>query len=129
MSAVADRVKQPRGGGDGQLAEATVKLRVRDRMVHPAAEGAALRNALVASFPGVSRIALTDYKVRILDGSAGTRAVTRVLIDFTDGDRGWSTVGASVSILEATWTALADGIEFGIASAAQSTARILETHA
>jgi 2-isopropylmalate synthase len=105
-------------------AEATVKLRVGDRVIHTAAEGegpvhaldAALRKALVPSFPGVARIALADYKVRILDGSAGTRAVTRVLIDFTDGEAGWSTVGASASILEATWAALADGIEFGIST-------------
>jgi len=105
-------------------AEATVKLRVGDRVIHTAAEGegpvhaldAALRKALVPAFPAVARIALADYKVRILDGSAGTRAVTRVLIDFTDGEVGWSTVGASASILEATWAALADGIEFGIST-------------
>jgi 2-isopropylmalate synthase len=125
------------GSGAGPAAEATVKLRVRDRVVHTAAEGegpvhaldAALRKALVPSFPGVARIALADYKVRILDGNAGTRAVTRVLIDFTDGDHGWSTVGASVSILEATWAALADGIEFGIANAAKVAAHLTELHA
>jgi 2-isopropylmalate synthase len=118
------------GGDTAPAAEATVKLRVGGRVVHTAAEGdgpvhaldAALRKALVPSFPGVARIALADYKVRILDGSAGTRAVTRVLIDFTDGEHGWSTVGASPSILEATWTALADGIEFGIATAARPAA-------
>jgi 2-isopropylmalate synthase len=125
-----------RGGHEPACAEATVKLRVRDRVVHTAAEGdgpvhaldAALRKALVLSFPRVARIALADYKVRILDGSAGTRAVTRVLIDFTDGVHGWSTVGASASILEATWTALADGIEFGIATAAQPAAPCMEAH-
>jgi 2-isopropylmalate synthase len=125
------------GGADPVAAEATVKLRVRDRLVHTAAEGegpvhaldAALRKALVLSYPRVARIALADYKVRILDGSAGTRAVTRVLIDFTDGVHGWSTVGASASILEATWTALADGIEFGIASAAHPAAKVMEAHA
>jgi 2-isopropylmalate synthase len=124
------------GGAAGPAAEATVKLRLGDRVVHTAAEGegpvhaldAALRKALVATFPGVAQLALADYKVRILDGSAGTRAVTRVLIDFTDGDHRWSTVGASASILEATWTALADGIEFGIATAAQPAARLLEAH-
>src|SRR4029079_9471524 len=118
-------------------AEATVKLRVRERVVHTAAEGegpvhaldAALRKALVPSFPGVARIALADYKVRILDGNAGTRAVTRVLIDFSDGDHGWSTVGASASILEATWTAIAAGIEFGIATAARPAEQLLETRA
>jgi len=113
-----------------------VKLRIGERLVHTAAEGdgpvhaldAALRKALVPAFPGVARIALADYKVRILDGRAGTRAVTRVLVDFTDGERGWSTVGASASILEATWAALADGIEYGIGTAAQPAAH-LEAHA
>ena len=122
---------------DGHTAEATVKLRISGRVIHTAAEGdgpvhaldAALRKALVPSFPGVADIALADYKVRILDGSSGTRAVTRVLIDFTDGERGWSTVGASASILEATWTALTDGIEFGIATAAKPAAHLTELHA
>jgi 2-isopropylmalate synthase len=131
------RVLSRGGGREPACAEATVKLRVRERVVHTAAEGdgpvhaldAALRKALVLSFPRVARIALADYKVRILDGSAGTRAVTRVLIDFTDGVHGWSTVGASASILEATWTALADGIEFGIATAAQPAAQVMEVHA
>jgi len=121
----------------GHTAEATVKLQIAGRVIHTAAEGdgpvhaldAALRKALLPSFPGVADIALADYKVRILDGSAGTSAVTRVLIDFTDGERGWSTVGASASILEATWTALADGIEFGIATAAQPAAHRTELHA
>jgi 2-isopropylmalate synthase len=83
----------------------------------------------VPSFPGAARIALADYKVRILDGNAGTRAVTRVLIDFTDGEHGWSTVGASASIIEATWAALADGIEFGIGTAALPAAHLTEAHA
>ena len=125
------------GGDGGAAAEATVKLRIGERVIHTAAEGegpvhaldAALRKALVATYPEVARIALADYKVRILDGHAGTRAVTRVLIDFTDGDHGWSTVGASASILEATWTALADGIEFGIATAARPAAQLLEARA
>ncbi len=82
------------------------------------------------TFPVVARIALADYKVRILDGHAGTKAVTRVLIDFTDGDRGWSTVGASASILEATWTALTDGIEHGIATATPHASQLVtEAHA
>jgi 2-isopropylmalate synthase len=121
-------------GGDARAAaEATVKLRVEGRVIHTAAEGdgpvhaldAALRKALVPVFPEVAQVALADYKVRILDGSAGTRAITRVLIDWTDGEHGWSTVGASASILEATWTALADGIEYAITTAAQPAA----THA
>jgi 2-isopropylmalate synthase len=131
------RVLSHGGGPEPVAAEATVKLRVGDRIVHTAAEGegpvhaldAALHKALVVSYPRVAKISLADYKVRILDGSSGTRAVTRVLIDFTDGTNRWSTVGASASILEATWTALADGIEFGIATAAQSAAHVMEAHA
>ncbi len=131
------RVLSHGGGPEPVAAEATVKLRVGDRIVHTAAEGegpvhaldAALHKALVVSYPRVAKISLADYKVRILDGSSGTRAVTRVLIDFTDGTNRWSTVGASASILEATWTALADGIEFGIVTAAQSAAHVMEAHA
>lgn len=131
------RVLSHGGGPEPVAAEATVKLRVGDRTVHTAAEGegpvhaldAALHKALVVSYPRVAKISLADYKVRILDGSAGTRAVTRVLIDFTDGTHRWSTVGASASILEATWTALADGIEFGISTAAEPAAPVLEAHA
>lgn len=131
------RVLSHGGGPEPVAAEATVKLRVGDRVVHTAAEGegpvhaldAALHKALVVSYPKVAKISLADYKVRILDGSSGTRAVTRVLIDFTDGTHRWSTVGASASILEATWTALADGIEFGIVTAAQPAAHVMEAHA
>jgi 2-isopropylmalate synthase len=105
-----------------RYAEATLKLDVAGGVVHTAAEGdgpvhaldAALRKALSPAYPAVTRISLDDYKVRILDGRDGTRAVTRVLIDFSDGDRRWSTVGASASILEATWLALADGLERGL---------------
>jgi len=107
-----------------RYAEATLKLDVGGGVVHTAAEGdgpvhaldAALRKALAPVYPAVARISLDDYKVRILDGRDGTRAVTRVLIDFSDGDRRWSTVGASASILEATWLALADGLERGLES-------------
>jgi 2-isopropylmalate synthase len=109
---------------EGGKAEATVKIAVGEHVLHTAAEGdgpvhaldAALRKALTPMFPRVADIALADYKVRILDGNAGTSAATRVLIDFTDGERRWSTVGASPSIIEATWLALADGIEFGLSS-------------
>jgi 2-isopropylmalate synthase len=123
FSLVEYRVLTRQGG----QAEATVKITIGDgHTAHTAAEGdgpvhaldAALRKALTPSFPRVAEIALADYKVRILDGSAGTGAATRVLIDFTDGERRWSTVGASPSIIEATWLALADGIEFGLSNRA-----------
>jgi 2-isopropylmalate synthase len=104
------------------FAEATVQVAVGDEIHHTAAEGsgpvsaldAALRKALRPAFPAVARIQLVDYKVRILDGRDGTSAVTRVLIDSTDGERRWSTVGASTNILEASWHALADSIEYGV---------------
>ena len=100
-------------------AEATVKLRIGDEPVHAVADGdgpvhaldAALRKALLPSFPQLADLSLTDYKVRIVDGAAGTRAITRVLIEWRDGDRRFATVGASPNILEATWQALLDGLE------------------
>jgi 2-isopropylmalate synthase len=111
--------------GDRHLAEATIKLKVRGHEVHTAAEGngpvnafdTALRKALQPLFPQVAQIQLTDYKVRILNGNTGTGAVTRVLIDWHDGDaRRWSTVGAGTNILDATWLALADGYEFALSA-------------
>ncbi|HEX5060197.1 MAG TPA: citramalate synthase [Kofleriaceae bacterium] len=103
-------------------ADAAVKVRVRGELVHTAADGngpvsaldAALRKALIAAFPEVEHIHLEDYKVRIIDGRAGTAATTRVLIDHGNGHDRWTTVGASPSILEASRLALVDGIEHGI---------------
>ncbi|HEY8993804.1 MAG TPA: citramalate synthase [Lacunisphaera sp.] len=114
--------------GDRQMAEATIKLDVRGHEVHTAAEGngpvnafdTALRKALQPLFPQVAQIQLTDYKVRILNSNSGTRAITRVLIDWHDGaTRLWSTVGAGTNILDATWLALADGYEFALTAQAQ----------
>jgi len=104
------------------FAEAAIKLVVDGRLHHTAADGngpvsaidAALRKALAAAYPEVDAIRLDDYKVRILDGRDGTSAVTRVLIDHSNGREQWTTVGASPSILEASLTALADGIEHGL---------------
>jgi 2-isopropylmalate synthase len=78
---------------------------------------AALRKALVPAYPALARTHLADYKVRILDGAEATRATTRVLVDHADGARRWSTVGASPNIIEASWHALADGIEFALLEA------------
>ena len=80
----------------------------------------ALRKALQPTFPQIAQIQLVDYKVRILNGNRGTGAITRVLIDWHDGnERRWSTVGAGTNILDATWLALADGYEFALSGAAQ----------
>jgi 2-isopropylmalate synthase len=74
----------------------------------------ALRKALVPHYPALAGFRLADYKVRILDGNKGTGAITRVLIDTHDGTRRWTTVGASANIIEASWRALADAIEYGL---------------
>ncbi len=108
--------------GRGTFAEATVKVRVEQELLHTAAEGngpvnaldAALRKALTPVYPALQDFHLADYKVRILDGDRGTAATTRVLIDTRNGRRRWSTVGASANIIEASWLALADSVEYGL---------------
>jgi 2-isopropylmalate synthase len=74
----------------------------------------ALRAALGKSFPQLSKVHLTDYKVRILDSGSATGAVTRVLIDATNGDRTWTTIGVSANIIEASWRALEESLVFGL---------------
>ena len=114
--------------GRGLFAEATVKVRVGDETYHTVAEGngpvnamdAALRKALVPVYPRMNEFDLADYKVHILDSDAGTAATTRVLIDMQNGNRRWSTVGASSNIIEASWTALADAVEYGLTVAKES---------
>ena len=111
--------------GRGILAEATVKVKVGGEVQHTAAEGngpvnaldAALRKALSSHYPDIQHFQLADYKVRILDGNNGTGATTRVLIDTQNGTRRWSTVGASTNIIEASWRALADAVEYGLSVA------------
>jgi len=114
--------------GRGIFSEAMVKVRVDGEVVHTAAEGdgpvdalsAALRKALLPRHPQVGEIALVDYKVRILDSEAGTGAITRVLIDSQLGKRRWSTVGASTNIIEASWRALVDAVEYGLTVAGEA---------
>jgi 2-isopropylmalate synthase len=108
----------------GIFAEATVKVRVpgSDEILHTAAEGngpvnaldKALRKALLPHYPTLANFQLADYKVRILDSNHGTSALTRVLIDTQNGTKRWTTVGASTNIIEASWRALADAIEYGL---------------
>ncbi|MCB0148197.1 MAG: citramalate synthase, partial [Caldilineaceae bacterium] len=108
--------------GRGMFSEATVKVRVGERIFHEVAEGngpvnalnRALRKAIMPFYPRLRAVHLTDYKVRILDSDSGTAAMTRVLIDFSDGDRQWTTVGASTNIIEASWIALSDSVEYYI---------------
>ncbi|WP_083189748.1 citramalate synthase [Orenia metallireducens] len=104
------------------LSEATIKVKVNGERVHTAAEGdgpvnaldGALRKALISFYPELKDIHLIDYKVRVLEGNEGTSAKVRVLIESTDGHQTWGTVGASTNIIEASWQALVDSIEYGI---------------
>ncbi len=112
--------------GRGLFSEATVKIRVNGEVIHTVAEGngpvnaldLALRKALFDYYPSIQKFNLADYKVRILDGNNGTSAITRVLIETRNGKKSWSTVGASANIIEASWQALVDSVEFGLSEAA-----------
>ena len=111
-----------RRAGGGPVIEATVKVKIGEQQFHTAAEGngpvsaldAALRQALRPAYPDVTKIQLADYKVRILDGTQGTWATTRVLVESRDEQRAFSTVGASTNIVEASFVAIVDGIEYGL---------------
>jgi 2-isopropylmalate synthase len=115
-------ITEERGGGRGFSVEATIKVHVGGERVVSVAEGngpvnaldAALRSAIGRRYPSLSRLHLTDYKVRVLDTQKGTGAVTRVLIDSTDGERTWTTIGVSENIIEASWEALADSVVYGL---------------
>ena len=97
-------------------------MRVGDRIVHTVAEGngpvnaldGALRKALEDAYPKLAYVQLSDYKVRILDSESGTSAIVRVLIDTKNATSSWSTVGASPNIIEASWRALADSMEYAL---------------
>lgn len=111
-----------RRDGPNSVCEATVKVRVDNQFAHTVAEGdgpvhaldVALRAALSKFYPQLKKVKLTDYKVRILETSAGTAATTRVLIESTDGRRQWGTVGVSDNIIEASLQALVDSMEYAL---------------
>jgi 2-isopropylmalate synthase len=106
--------------GDELWAEATVKVRVGGRTVHTVAESkgpigaldSALRRALEGTYPGLGKMTLRDYKVRILDSSQGAAARTRVLIESGNGQSIWGTVGVSDNVIDASWEALRDAVEY-----------------
>jgi len=106
----------------GIFSEATVKVQVGEEIVHTAAEGngpvnsldLALRKALRAHYPAIDSFHLSDYKVRILDGKSGTSAMTRVLIETQNDSEIWNTVGAGTNVIEASWLALVDSVEYGL---------------
>lgn len=111
---------------DGQTnTEATIKLLVKGQRVISTAEGngpvnaldRALRRAIGPHYPELKEIHLSNYKVRILDEHRATAATTRVLIDSTDGKRLWGAVGVGENIIEASWQALVDGLEYGVNAA------------
>jgi len=107
---------------DYRNAVATIKVTVNGEDILEAAEGngpvsaldAALRKALKNFYPEIAQFQLTDYKVRILDGGAGTSAKTRVLVESSNGQQRWTTVGVSPNILEASYQAVVEGIEYGL---------------
>jgi 2-isopropylmalate synthase len=107
-------------GEEEFTAEAMIKVQVGENTVHTAAEGEgpvnaldnSLRKALNEVYPEITEMHLRDYKVRVLDGKSGTAAKVRVLIDSADQSDKWSTVGVSENIIEASWQAIVDSINF-----------------
>jgi 2-isopropylmalate synthase len=114
------RVNVEMGAGGRPVTEATVKARVGDEVTHTVSEGdgpvnaldGALRKALLPFFPNLARMQLVDYKVRVVNAREGTAARVRVVIESRDGDDVWGTVGVSENIIEASWLALVDSIEY-----------------
>jgi 2-isopropylmalate synthase len=115
-------VEERVGDEEGPLAEATVKVRTKGSRHIESAEGQgpvgaldnALRKALTNDYPELAHMSLEDYRVRVLDQSVGTGAVVRVLIDTSNGEQEWTTVGVSENIIEASWEALVEAYTFGL---------------
>jgi 2-isopropylmalate synthase len=120
---VADWKSSAGKAREGDLTtEATVKVHIKDKRIIATAEGngpvnaldAALRQAIEPSFKSLKSLFLTDFRVRVIDSSSGTKAITRVLIDTSDGNKTWSTIGVSQNIIEASWQALMDAVIYGL---------------
>jgi len=115
------------------LSEATVKIKVGDAIFHTAAEGngpvnaldAAIRKALLQFYPKLANVQLVDYKVRVLDGNDGTGAVVRVSIETGNGRDRWGTVGSSANIIEASWLALADSLEYALLTSSRTASDLV----
>ncbi|MCL1910494.1 MAG: citramalate synthase [Kiritimatiellaeota bacterium] len=111
---------EKRGTDEACFSEATIKVEVDGEEEHTVGEGSgpvealdrALRKALARFYPTIKSVRLTDFRVRILDPGDATAAVTRVVIESTDGARSWGTVGVSPNIIEASWQALVDSVEY-----------------
>src|SRR5258706_9334764 len=118
-----------RSEGKTSVCEATVKVRAGDKQSHTVADGdgpvnaldAALRSAPVTFYPQLQSVRLTDYKVRIVDSRSGTAAITRVLIESSDGTSDWGTIGVNENIIEASLQALGDSLEYALIRATRST--------
>ncbi len=116
------RVEDRVGDDEPPLAEATVKVHTKGTRHIESAEGQgpvgaldnALRKALTNDYPELAHMSLEDYRVRVLDESVGTGAVVRVLIDTSNGERDWTTVGVSENIIEASWTSLVEAYTYGL---------------
>jgi 2-isopropylmalate synthase len=119
---------QAQGEGHWSSSVATIKVAVGGQELLTVAEGngpvsaldQALRRALENFYPQVREFHLSDYKVRVLDGQSGAAAMTRVLVEFTHGARRWTTVGVSTNIIEASYQAVAEGLEYGLMQAQRS---------
>lgn len=115
--------------GVGAVTEATVKVMVEGSRMIATSEGngpvnaldSALRKALSPYFSELSKVHLTDFRVRVLDSAMGSGAVVRVLLDSSDGDESWSTMGVSENIIDASWQALVDSIVMGLVKLSQKT--------
>ena len=111
---------EKRGPKEPCLSEATIKLLINGELKHTASEGdgpvnaldCALRKALSESYPELRNIQLSDFKVRVIDPKEGTAAKVRVLIETSDGKHEWGTVGVSENIIEASWRAIVDSVEY-----------------
>ncbi len=114
------RVYSERRNSENVVSEAVCKISVNEERFVTTGEGVgpvdalnkALKSALNKNYPDVDKIKLTDYKVRIIDSSDGTEAKTRVLVEFTDGEINWSTIGVHENIINASWNALCDGFNY-----------------
>jgi 2-isopropylmalate synthase len=109
-----------RQGDTKTYSDAIIRIVVGDKMEFSAADGngpvnaldSAFRKALQAFYPNVSQVRLTDFKVRVLEGTSGTGATVRVLIESTDGEGVWWTVGFNENVIQASWDALVDSIDY-----------------
>ncbi len=115
-------IVEKRGGDTEAITEATLKLRVGEEEILTVAEGdgpvnaldSALRRALTAHYPELASIRLTDFKVRVINVKEGTAAKVRTIVDSADAGETWSTIGVSTNIIDASWRAVVDSIEYGL---------------